>query len=350
VQSIATVNHIKNNIKYPFLTLAVIIILCTLFIFSGHQSSVVFKGFILIAIVSIITTFFYNWLIGIMVVLIFINIENFHYVYKNIKGNYNHNTSTSLDERRAAAYNHMEYKFLKNVVTRLTNVSIFPTLYYPNYDFGVRALLPGYRNQISPEILGVMDLDATMLNVSGLSCGQTIQKNTSRLSCELKEIPDGAGVLSLGWYVITGIQFDSALLDKEEYEIIIKNNETLIDTFSFSIDDIFNTKMRSNLIKFHAEEIILPNFNKSVSVYKPIITKDLIHGDTLEIIVNGKSVPNFNLSGYLKVVPEHLIIEWDTYDAGSYIAIKKSALSSEGRIIDETVERVINDILSISGQ
>ena len=343
MQSIAIINHIKNNIKHPFWMLAVLIILCTLFIFSGFQASVLFKIFILIAIISIITTFFYNMFIGIMLVLLFINIVNFQGVYKNIKGNYRHNNATTLEDRRAAAYNHMEYKFLKKIVTRITNTSIFPTLYYPNYDFGVRALLPGYRNQISPEILGVMDLDATMINVSGLDCKQTNQNDSAKLSCLLTEHPEGV-------FTISGIHLGSTLTSQEDYEIIVKNNETVLKAFSFSEDDILNTTTRSNLIKFPTQNIRLPSFNKSAVAFEPITEKHMLHGNILEITIEGKLVPSFYLSGYRKRVPEHIILEWDTYDAGSYIAITKSALSSEGRIIDETVERVINDILSTSGQ
>lgn len=338
MQTIELFQHVKNEIKHPFVMLTIIIILCTLFFFLGLQASLLFKVFIITAIISTVIAFFYNLLIGAMIVLIFVNFENLHDVTKNINGNYHHINATTLEERREAEYNHMEYKFIRDVTSRFSSLNFFPTLYYPNYDFGVRALLPGYRNEISTEVLGIMDLDATMTNVNGLNCSQTNLQNSSKLSCELKDHPEDS-------YVFTGIHFDSDLIAQEEYDVVIMNNESVIESFSLSIDEILNTKRRRNLIKFNAKEVILPNFNKSVLVYKPITTKDLLHGNTLEIIVNGKSAPKFNLSGHKKNVPEHLILEWDTYDAGSYIAITNSALSDDRVVSDNDTEKAIFDLL-----
>ena len=152
---IGLLNYIKGEVKYPlFWSLPITLILCTLFILSGYQASLIFKAFILVAIFFSVLAFFYSWLFALTIVLLFINIENFQDVYKNIKGNYRHINSHTLEERRSSSYNHMEYKFIRDITSRFSSLSFFPTLYYPNYDFGVRALLPGYRKilQLLPRL------------------------------------------------------------------------------------------------------------------------------------------------------------------------------------------------------
>ena len=74
----------------------------------------------------------------------------------------------------------------------------------------------------------------------------------------------------------------------------------------------------------------------------------MLNGNTLEIIVKGKSVPGFSLSGHRKRVPGHIILEWDTYDAGSYIAITKSALSTDRTILDMDTEKAIYELTTSS--